>query len=413
MLGFSYGLLLFLILLMMHMTQDTCVTPLIAGERIELQRGHTVAHGEHQESGRQEQNRMMPSYQMLGSTKVVLRGLMHHIRDRVATDSRDKFYALYGILNAIGVDLPPVDYSNCLGDVYRQLFSTLLNWEPAVISLMVEAGVQSGLDEGTPPWVPNWNTVNSRGWIVSSYPYNTCEFSATPSSMPHASISGNRLAVKGFFYDRASLCSPPFRTSDSTTIEPRPETISSSRDAIVFFSKWIAISRRDISFNEAYDPLPWAILNIMEGLTAHAYKATATFTNDEQAAFDAWYRIFANAGHDELTQPHGDDVLFEKVARALSNNAFARQFFARCYQKVAGKRNLFFTQEGHIGTGPEGMIEGDRIVLVAGVPLPMVLRETSTGDYLLIGAALIPGLITGKEWRRRVTLTRPEEIALL
>jgi hypothetical protein len=57
----------------------------------------------------------------------------------------------------------------------------------------------------------------------------------------------------------------------------------------------------------------------------------------------------------------------------------------------AGKRNLLVLSNDPVGSGPPKAKIDDEIVLVAGVPLPMVLRrnDDGTGTRTLIGPAFI------------------------
>lgn len=48
-------------------------------------------------------------------------------------------------------------------------------------------------------------------------------------------------------------------------------------------------------------------------------------------------------------------------------------------QYLAERRALFTTDRGHIGTGAPGVRVGDRLALIAGVRVPMVLREKRGG----------------------------------
>jgi hypothetical protein len=68
-------------------------------------------------------------------------------------------------------------------------------------------------------------------------------------------------------------------------------------------------------------------------------------------------------------------------------------------KQLAGKRRLFVTQRGFIGTGPLMMKVSDEIYLISGVPVPLILRPTEEpGTFRLVGPALIHGVMNGQLW---------------
>lgn len=62
---------------------------------------------------------------------------------------------------------------------------------------------------------------------------------------------------------------------------------------------------------------------------------------------------------------------------------------------LAERRALFTTDRGHVGTGAPGVRVGDRLALIAGVSMPMVLREKrgGSGDSVVVGPAFVPGFM--------------------
>ncbi|CAJ2500110.1 Uu.00g029630.m01.CDS01 [Anthostomella pinea] len=55
---------------------------------------------------------------------------------------------------------------------------------------------------------------------------------------------------------------------------------------------------------------------------------------------------------------------------------------------IAGKRNIFVTEKGHIGSGPEAMQDGDEIYWITGVSVPMVLRPTGEAAETDVGSGM-------------------------
>jgi hypothetical protein len=63
---------------------------------------------------------------------------------------------------------------------------------------------------------------------------------------------------------------------------------------------------------------------------------------------------------------------------------------------VALERSTFVTQGGYLGLGPERAKAGDRVVLVRGAHMPFVMRKTNSGRYLLVGEAYVHGTMYGE-----------------
>jgi hypothetical protein len=52
---------------------------------------------------------------------------------------------------------------------------------------------------------------------------------------------------------------------------------------------------------------------------------------------------------------------------------------------------MFCTHKGYFGMGTESIESGDRVWLIRGANVPMVLRLTERNDYRLIGLAYVHG----------------------
>ncbi|KAH8657720.1 heterokaryon incompatibility protein-domain-containing protein [Xylariales sp. PMI_506] len=59
-------------------------------------------------------------------------------------------------------------------------------------------------------------------------------------------------------------------------------------------------------------------------------------------------------------------------------------------------RRLFATGYGHIGCGPQSMVAGDGIWIVAGCPSPLVLRKIGSESFQIIGEAYVHGIMSGE-----------------
>lgn len=62
-------------------------------------------------------------------------------------------------------------------------------------------------------------------------------------------------------------------------------------------------------------------------------------------------------------------------------------------------RRLLVTHEGKLGAGPPAMLPGDKIFVVLGSSVPMVLRLCTNGTYKLVGCCYLQGCMEGEALR--------------
>jgi hypothetical protein len=59
---------------------------------------------------------------------------------------------------------------------------------------------------------------------------------------------------------------------------------------------------------------------------------------------------------------------------------------------------FFTTQRGYMGMSADTLQAGDRIMLISGVAIPMVVRFDCDGSYRLVAPAYIHGIMSGELW---------------
>jgi hypothetical protein len=69
---------------------------------------------------------------------------------------------------------------------------------------------------------------------------------------------------------------------------------------------------------------------------------------------------------------------------------FARESFRKCRH-----RSLFTTDSGKLGLGPKVVLQSDRLVILYGFRMPMILRPVG-GEYLLVGPCYVHGIMRGE-----------------
>ena len=144
-------------------------------------------------------------------------GVIRVLRERHATDLKDKSFGLNGVLDrTMRKSLPTPDYTNSLGRVYHILLSEFLTWRPSSINSLLDAG--SSLP-GTPSWVPDWSTINDRTWLYSNYIYDYTDSESEIRGEPQVDLTDGVLRVKAVIKGEVMYSSNSIRSSGTNAHE--------------------------------------------------------------------------------------------------------------------------------------------------------------------------------------------------
>lgn len=124
-----------------------------------------------------------------------------------------------------------------------------------------------------------------------------------------------------------------------------------------------------------------AIAANVDAFIQHWYSINEVFAIRGRA-LSHWFRIFTA----DPTRPERglDDLTDEEAA-----------FLEDIYIATLHKR-LLFTHEGYIGMAPHHSSKGDKVCLLLGCRVPVVLRERRDGGYELVGEAYVHGIMKGE-----------------
>lgn len=86
--------------------------------------------------------------------------------------------------------------------------------------------------------------------------------------------------------------------------------------------------------------------------------------------------------------------MFPTQERDSASNVTVREQTAKLSNILSGKRNVFVSEMGYLGSGPELMQEDDKIYWIVGVSVPMVLRRSAQDStFSVIGPAFVYGFM--------------------
>lgn len=347
---------------------------------------------------------------------VYLVGVLEALRERRASIAHDKAFALHSVMQNMGITPPQPDYSKSVGEVYHQLTLTLLEWQPSMIVLLLDAGTQFG---GVPSWVPDWSAVPERSWLPKAWIYGPAaadDSNNSPEPQDHelpapgakVSLCKLELTLRGTVVGPVTASFGPMEVIDihASRLETMEvDTAPSLWRTMLLISQWIDGTRLSLPLEGPYHSISYAIFTILSG-------GIETGLSRDLGTFKVWYKFMlesqrlarlktqedskamALAAHSHSYTP---ETLAEFLCPRLLSNPEALKYAISCGNELAGKRGLFYSLHGCSGTGPPAAAPGDNIVVFDGLPVPMITRSDAEGRQTVIGPAYVPGLTHMRE----------------
>lgn len=329
-----------------------------------------------------------------------MQAVIQALRERQSHRPHDRAYALGGVLVRFGVRLPPPDYSKPSREVYKELFISLIEWRPSLVNLLIDVGA---LEPNVPSWVPDWSHVQERSWLDPTCIYTQAQ--GTDHDTRSVTISGDTITLRGIIMGTVTTWSGALQSvhAESTT----EETLS----AAVSLHRWLAAVKYDMPINSRHT-LPSAVLQVINGHKYQQGQASRDLDIEDRIAqtFRSWYHIMND--HLDLYRGHHGEArrqeMMDDMLGKLEQDQSALSFIRLVCEKFDGRRGLFFSLDGFMGSGPPHMDLGDKMVILDGVSVPMILRQDLENDtqFRVIGPCFMHGLMDEEE--RRVLLESRE-----
>jgi hypothetical protein len=91
----------------------------------------------------------------------------------------------------------------------------------------------------------------------------------------------------------------------------------------------------------------------------------------------------------------GEGMLAGDAEKMYVDTDETKEFGQRVFNTM-DKRRLFIADTGHVGCGDARLSVGDMVAVIAGYPIPFILRQGSGGRYKAIGEAYVHGIMLGE-----------------
>ncbi|KAK3402826.1 hypothetical protein B0T20DRAFT_449794 [Sordaria brevicollis] len=376
--------------------------------------------------------------------ELLWRGMLIALRERQCYDPHDKAFSLFGVLKVCGAQLSMPggvpDYKLPVDETYRILWKDFFTWQPRGLGVLIFAGTKfpwyHGQPEGAPTvgasWALPWGFDMNQGpqWLVNRCGYAFDAFydqyvEAGPLAVELLGPSHTRLKLKGQRIGTV-VFGTQFRWMEPLD-KLRLETLAQGGDMsrLVKLWKWRRVLREmNVDQEEA-----WA--SLLSDLLARRFK----FREFRELCeiLDQYQDLIppssSNLGSVVLSGQDGEGGTTDNEESWTELLHDVKAYLDPCLQMLLNEdRGLFIAStkasdgkptstsdsegintsisSGTAGTGPVDIQIGDVVFVLAGVPVPMVLRPVPCSDtaqtgeqeeavYRIIGPAIVPRIVSG------------------
>ena len=327
----------------------------------------------------------------MGLKSSSISSILTHSRGKLATDAKDKVYALYGIFKTMNVRLAEPDYNKDIIEIYKEATVAAMVCDYSLSILKQAAGKK--LIEGLPSWVPDWS--DSR---IRQFPADSCRANWNIPMQIAFTLDPEVLvlqgSVAGFVHDTPPVNTP--KTFDLNALFSKQDQDSLDQLARDYIQ--IAKTLRDwvhtlLCHRHGVDELA---LMLMQGRLLGSYEsAFHIWLRFLMAGWPGWsldevyreknYHKHSFPGLEIFYQNHAlhywTEQLEWQILLAIHANDQSRSFHYIVCAALNGRELLSCTSTVPLHKNMVCLVAnevelGDWLVLFAGAEFPMIVRQT-------------------------------------
>lgn len=303
------------------------------------------------------------------------------LRQHLATDPKDKVYGVFSILRRIGIEIPELDYSKTVAEIYED-FTVAVIKETASLRFSILSLPSDDNKHGLPSWVPDLS-------ISGGYQYEVAQLEAARDC--YASESTKYTFATNVSKGMISLCglSLGIITASGTTMPERPTNL----EVLDIIKDWEAkidtVNPKDTET---------ALIAFERMVFGRKYEGKARYT------MSRWDKLLQDAPTKSKDETQDEARIREAkdwLQDIASDDVYARGVFKKNSRRFMGhleNRRFFVLDSGHVGTAYRTICTGDTVVLAEGAELPVVLRPRHGGCWQFICAAYVYNVMYGSVW---------------
>jgi hypothetical protein len=324
-----------------------------------------------------------PSFAMLLSI-----GYVNHSQ-LMASDPRDRIYALLGMISdSHRYDIKP-DYSKSKAEVYIETSRALLKVQGMEVLVTTNFGSQIDLDPELPSWVADWSQPflqplrgkHDAKWANPAYP--TLDYAASKglkAQTPRLSDydpEKKRLQLSGIEVDIVTEVGEPICQIPRSHMN---DLISDQDPNFGLATSWLEeIETLSNHCGNAYGGHKGTIDAIWRVPITNAEKKERRFYKAPDSMIEAYH--LCRSGHMRATVP-AHEFYSERGLEKLKRTG--RYWLSMIYRSCG--RRFFVTEGGFLGVGPLATKKGDIVTIIPGLDCPIVLRPKRSTVFSGLGS---------------------------
>ncbi|KAJ3533941.1 hypothetical protein NM208_g7761 [Fusarium decemcellulare] len=314
-----------------------------------------------------------------------LRDLLERLRPRLATDPRDKVYALVAISEVddqfCSDEGSGIDYSLSVREVYTQATNEIIKSDPTADLDVIWSARQRSSEPGWPSWVPDWRLETGYGcsWGIGQ-PLKT---SGRPNGV-HTYIPTDEpltLAVQGKIIGKVTHTNQYRHLGELFQHNRLREVYDACMDRLKSYPTGEQVETAFGLTLIGGQPLTKALIKAETSLETYTAK----------------YMDFYDVTQMSRATPE-EDAARNETLKGFYQLGFDRGWIEAILNTYC-ERRFYVTDTGYMGLGHHEMIEGDMIAVVVGLRWPCVLRPKSDNHddgFEFIGEAYCHGMMDGE-----------------
>lgn len=345
-------------------------------------------------------------------------------KDTIASDPRDLLFAKYGLIGAKAVQLYSPDYSASVEKVCTEFAWAYIQQEKD-LTILCYAGIPLNTRRSTfPTWLPDW------GPSKPSYPLK-CSWSNNVTDWPHWKASGDTLPsvqllsggrileAEGVFVDAVdgvqfdAWCKHNFERREGAQSKSRATAFKSHAEAFEALYRTVVADthRREAPLEPIRAEATFGLLFakachecdvLLEDLQEHPGSIPKAPREGASNIEKRWHgmrhlQLGGYSLHELVREAY---QTFRDNGHELHGSRSELQGWPgweHSFGQAMYHRRLFTTVNGYIGIGPRTLFAGDRVCILKGCALPLIIRSRDGKDHVqVVGECYIHGCMDGE-----------------
>ncbi|MCJ1381099.1 hypothetical protein MMC17_004208 [Xylographa soralifera] len=349
---------------------------------------------------------------LLSGGSLLLERCLSQLDGFVASDDRDYIYAILALASDASTLVPHPDYSMTTYDMYNTLVRSYIEKHKSldIIYLRLRLDAPSPL----PSWVPDWALPGNGAFWKDSLLVNHTEEEglvqcAAALTVPFVSYSPDLkvLTCRGFSIDAVDGCSLTGLEASygqGLILQPIYRNCAYASSEEAFSAIWRTLVRDLIVYKDRLMKSP-EICGWLFAKACRKYDSRFGNIGNEQSeesgdildnsGFSKWYtktKDFAICGRtlqDWVNDDREDRHVSSEAEVEMSHS------FNRYWSSSRVDERLITTEKGYVDMAPYWAQRGDKVCILLGSSLPVLLRPVDD-HYILVGPCYIHGIMFGE-----------------